>query len=87
MASIKVCIGYRAGVTRLDYVPADIELMAKCEPVYAEFPGWRSSTTRCKKWGQLPAKARQYLRGLAELTAARLTIVSVGPAREQTIFV
>jgi adenylosuccinate synthase len=87
VATIKVCIGYRAGVTRLDYVPADIEVMAKCEPVYVEFPGWMTSTTRCKKWGQLPAKARQYLRALAELTAARLTIVSVGPAREQTIFV
>jgi adenylosuccinate synthase len=87
VATIKVCISYRAGLTRLDYVPADIELMAKCEPVYAEFPGWMTSTTRCKKWGQLPAKARQYLRALAELTAARLTIVSVGPARAQTIFV
>jgi adenylosuccinate synthase len=45
-----------------------------------------TSTARCKEWGQLPAKARNYLRALAELTAARLTIVSVGPAREQTIF-
>ena len=87
MASIKVCVSYRAGLARLDYVPADIELMAKCEPVYVEFPGWMSSTARCKKWGQLPVKARQYLRALAELTAARLTIVSVGPARDQTIFV
>ena len=86
VATIKVCLGYRAGLARLDYVPADIELMAKCEPVYAEFPGWMTSTTRCKKWGQLPVKARNYLRALAELTGARLTIVSVGPAREQTIF-
>jgi adenylosuccinate synthase len=84
--TIKVCISYRAGLARLDYIPADIELLAKCEPVYAEFPGWMTSTTRCKKWSQLPAKARTYLRALAELTAARLTIVSVGPAREQTIF-
>jgi adenylosuccinate synthase len=84
--TIKVCIGYRVGSTRLDYVPADIEMLAKCEPVYAEFPGWMSATTRCKKWSQLPAKARQYLRALADLTDARLTMVSVGPARAQTIF-
>ena len=84
--TIKVCIGYRAGLTRLDYMPADIELLAKCEPVYAEFPGWMTSTSRCKRWSQLPVKARNYLRALAELTAARLTIVSVGPARAQTIF-
>jgi adenylosuccinate synthase len=84
--TIQVCIGYRAGLEQLDYMPADIELLAKCEPVYAEFPGWMTSTTRCKKWSQLPAKARTYLRALAELTAARLTLVSVGPARAQTIF-
>ena len=85
--SIKVCIGYRAGLARLDYVPADIELLAKCEPVYAEFPGWMTPTHRCKRWKDLPARARTYLRVLADLTAARLSIVSVGPARAQTIFV
>jgi adenylosuccinate synthase len=87
LPTIKVCIGYRAGLTRLDYVPADIELLAKCEPVYVEFPGWVTSTARCKKWRQLPAKARRYLRALAELTGAKLTMVSVGPARAQTIFI
>ncbi len=85
--TIKVCLGYRTGLTRLDYVPTDIELMAKCEPVYAKFPGWKTSTTRCAKWKELPGAARNYLKALAELTGARLKIVSVGPARAQTIFV
>jgi adenylosuccinate synthase len=62
-------------------------LLAKCEPVYAEFQGWLAPTTRCRKWSQLPVKARHYLRALADLTGARLKIVSVGPEREQTIFV
>jgi adenylosuccinate synthase len=86
LETIKVCVGYRAGLARLNYVPADIELLAKCEPVYAEFPGWKKPTVRCKKWSELPAKARSYLRALDELTGARLKIVSVGPAREETIF-
>ena len=85
--TIKVCLGYRVGLSRVDHVPADIELLAKCEPVYAEFPGWRKSTTRCARWSDLPAAARNYLRALADLTGARLKIVSVGPARDQTIFV
>jgi adenylosuccinate synthase len=85
--TIKMCVGYRAGLTRVEYIPADIELLAKCEPEYAEFPGWLRSTTRCRSWKQLPVKARNYLRALAELTGARLRIVSVGPARAQTIFV
>jgi adenylosuccinate synthase len=87
LESIKVCVGYRAGLARLDYVPADIELLAKCEPVYVELPGWRVSTARCRRWKQLPQNARTYLKVLAELTGAKLKMVSVGPAREETIFV
>jgi adenylosuccinate synthase len=85
--NIKVCIGYRAGLQRVEYMPADIELLAKCQPEYAEFPGWKKNTARCRSWKELPTNARNYLRALAELTGARLRIVSVGPARDQTIFV
>jgi len=85
--TIKVCIAYRAGSARLDYMPADVEVMARCQPVYAEFPGWRTPTSHCSAWKELPARARAYLKALADLTGARLHIVSVGPAREQTIFV
>jgi adenylosuccinate synthase len=87
MATIKVCIGYRVAGERLDYMPADIELLAKCEPIYAEFPGWNSDTTKCRTWKQLPVNARNYLTALSELTGAPLSMVSVGPARAQTIFV
>jgi adenylosuccinate synthase len=86
LETIKVCISYRAGLAKLNYLPSDIEVLAKCEPVYAEFPGWQKPTGHCKKWNELPAKARSYLRALDELTAAKLKIVSVGPARDQTIF-
>ena len=85
--TIKVCIGYRAGDKRYDYVPNDIELLSKCEPVYAEFPGWQTPTDRARKWKDLPPKTRAYLNALSELTGAKLAIASVGPGREQTIFV
>ncbi|MCL4790075.1 MAG: adenylosuccinate synthase [Verrucomicrobia bacterium] len=85
--TIKVCIGYRADGKRLDYVPNDAQTLAECKPVYAEFEGWRQPTTACRRWKQLPAKARAYLKAIAELTGGKLAIVSVGPAREQTISV
>jgi adenylosuccinate synthase len=85
--SIKVCIAYRECKKRYDYIPNDVELLARCEPLYAEFPGWRTSTTEARKWKDLPSKARDYLKALAELTGAKLAIASVGPGREQTIFV
>ncbi len=83
---IRVCIGYRVGVKQFDYVPNDIELLTKCEPVYVEFPGWKQPTHKCHQWKDLPARARTYLKALAELTGASLWIVSVGPSRDQTIF-
>ncbi len=85
--TIKVCIGYRRSKTCYDYVPSDVAVLSECEPVYAEFPGWQTPTHKARRWKELPAKARAYLKALADLTGARLAIVSVGPGREQTIFV
>jgi len=82
---IKVCVGYRVGSQKFDYVPNDIELLAKCEPQYVSFPGWKQSITGARAWKELPARARTYLKKLAELTGAKLAVVSVGPSRDQTI--
>jgi len=62
-------------------------LLAECEPVYVEFEGWQTPTDKAKSWKDLPPKARAYLKAITELTSAKLFIASVGPAREQTIFV
>jgi len=83
---VRACVGYRVGGKTLDYIPNDIEVLARCEPVYVDFPGWMQSTTKARSWKDLPARARAYLKALAELTGANLAIVSVGPARDQTIF-
>jgi len=87
VATIKVCVAYRHGKKRYDYMPNDAEVLAACEPVYAEFEGWLTPTHKTKTWKQLPPKARAYLKAIAELTEAKLFIASVGPARDQTIFV
>ena len=85
--TIKVCVAYRRGKTRYDFVPNDAQLLAECEPVYVEFSGWRTPTDQARSWKLLPPKARAYLKAIAELSGAKLFIASVGPAREQTIFV
>ncbi len=84
--TIKVCIGYRDGKKRYDYIPNDIEVLTRCQPIYAEFPGWLTPTDKARSWKALPARTRTYLKAIAELTGAKLTIASVGPGREQTIF-
>jgi len=87
VASIKVCVAYRHGKQQLDYVPNDAQVLAECEPIYVEFDGWRTPTDQVKTFKQLPLKAREYLKAIAELTNADLFIASVGPGRDQTIFV
>ena len=84
--SIKLCVGYRVGRTRYAYIPNDVELLAQCQPVYEEFPGWKTPVSAVRQWKELPLKARTYLKALADRTGARLAIVSVGPSREQTVF-
>jgi adenylosuccinate synthase len=86
LETIKVCIGYRCGKEKFDYIPNNIEVLSRCEPVYAEFPGWKTPTHEIRDWKKMPAKAKAYLKAITELTGAKLTIASTGPAREQTMF-
>ena len=84
---IRVCVGYRLKGKRLEVPPCDAAQLANCEPIYEELPGWKQSTHTAKKLSQLPLQARKYVKRLAELTGAKLSLISVGPARGQTLFV
>lgn len=86
LATIKVCTGYKLDGKKIDAPPADIEDFARCVPIYKNFKGWRSDTSTCSSWRSLPPAARDYLQAIADLTEAKLSIVSVGPRREQTMF-
>jgi adenylosuccinate synthase len=87
VGTIKVCIGYRDGRKRYDHMPADLAVLSRVKPIYAEFEGWKTSLDKVRRWKDLPLQTRRYLKALSELTGARLAIASVGPARAQTIFV
>ena len=84
---IKVCVAYRLDGEKLEVPPSDAAQLTRCQPVYLEFPGWKQSTEKAKKLSDLPNEARNYVRRIAELTGARLTMISVGPARGQTLMV
>ena len=86
LATIKVCVDYRIGRKHVEHVPNDIAELNQCRPVYREFPGWQTDTSGAREWKDLPAKARSYLKAISDLTGAKLTIASVGPGREETIF-
>ncbi len=83
--SIRMCVDYRCGVERLDRVPLGAEALAACEPIYEEMPGWRDSTFGVRRYEDLPAAARAYLRRIEELADAPIDIISTGPDRADTI--
>src|SRR5229473_2048952 len=83
---IRICVGYRLNGKRLDVPPCDAVQLDNCEPIYEEMPGWKQSTTSAKKLSQLPLAAGNYVKRLGQLTGAKISIVSVGPTRAQTIF-
>jgi len=87
LKTLQVCVAYRADGQTLRHFPADHEVLARCEPVYETFPGWETSTEQATRWEDLPVNCRNYLLAISQMTGARLTIASVGPARAQTLFV
>ena len=82
---IKVCVAYKLGKKTLTVPPSDLRELKRCVPVVIELPGWKVSTAQARTFGELPPKARNYLKKIASLTGPKLSIVSVGADREQTI--
>ena len=85
LEKIKVCVGYKFNGEIIDYFPASLEDLANCEPVYEIFDGWDSSVADARKYEDLPENARKYLERIEEFTETKISIVSVGPKRDQTM--
>jgi adenylosuccinate synthase len=84
---VKMCVGYEFNGEVIDYFPASLEDLALCKPIYEEFDGWDSSVETAKTYEELPKNAKIYLKRIEELTDTKISIVSVGPRRDQTIVV
>ncbi len=85
LEKIKVCVGYKFDGKVIDYFPASLEDLAKCEPVYEEFDGWGDEVADARSYDELPENAKKYLKRIEEFTATDISIVSVGPKRDQTM--
>lgn len=83
--SIKVCVAYRTpdGNT-LDYFPLYADT-SELTPIYKEFTGWRTDTTSCRTFDELPLQLQDYIRFIEHETAVPIGIISVGPNRDSTI--
>ncbi len=83
--SIRICTGYRIDGAFTTEFPAQIERVERCEPVYEELPGWQECTEEISEYSQLPVNARKYVDTISNLLDCRVSLVSMGPKREQMI--
>ena len=82
---IKICTAYQYQGKQLEAFPASLKVLEKCEPVYETLPGWDEDISGLQRYEQLPKNVCSYLKRIEELTDTPITIISVGPGREQTV--
>ncbi len=82
--TIKIAVGYKQNNKIIDYFPFEIE--DNIEPIYKEFKGWKTDLSEFSTVKDLPKELRSYIKFIEEETKVPITIVSIGPDRNQTIF-
>ena len=60
--TVKICAAYNYNGEVIEEFPASLKVLAECEPVYEELPGWTEDITGCKSLDELPVNARHYVR-------------------------
>jgi len=85
LAEIKVCVGYEANGVHYDHPPYHQSVLHDVTPIYETLPGWQTDITSATQYGQLPDAAKRYVKFLEETTGVTISVVSVGPGREQFV--
>lgn len=83
---IKICVGYKLDGNIIRDFPASLEDLEKCEPIYEEFEGW-GDISGITEYNKLPTSLLRYLERIEELCGAKISLLSLGPKRNQTIVI
>ncbi|AEI46432.1 adenylosuccinate synthase [Paenibacillus mucilaginosus] len=84
LETVKICTAYKFRGEVIEHYPASLKMLAECEAVYEELPGWSEDLSNVRSMEDLPENARKYLERVSELTGIPIAIFSVGRNREQT---
>ena len=82
---VRLCTGYRFGGGVRDIPPNSAEDLERCEPIYEDMPGWKSSTMGIRSRGGLPPSARAFIERIESLVGVPIDIISTGAGRDETI--
>lgn len=85
ISPLKICLGYELDGVVTDRVPADIGDLERVIPRYREVKGWDEPLEDCRSFDDLPKNAKDYVETIEHLTGVPVTLVSVGPSRDQSI--
>jgi adenylosuccinate synthase len=85
ISPLKIAVSYELDGKTTDRVPADIEDLGRVVPKYKEVQGWDEPITSCRSFDDLPKNAQLYIQTIEHLTGVPVTLVSVGPGREESI--
>jgi len=86
---LRICVAYRVSGTgaEIKEFPNSREILKECEPVYMEMPGWKERTRGIQKFSSLPRNAQSYLKKIEKLIGAKISLISMGRSREETVII
>ena len=84
---IPVCVAYEIDGARVDELPAGQRDFSLATPIYEYLPGWDEDISGARSLADLPDAARAYVLALEEMSGARISVIGVGPGREQSVVV
>ncbi len=84
---VPVCVGYQVDGERLDEMPMTQTDYHHARPVYEDFPGWWEDISGCRTFRDLPKTAREYVHALEEMIGKPISVIGVGPGRDESIVV
>jgi len=84
---IRVCTGYRVGGTVHTEMPMTQTEFHHAEPVYEDLPGWDDDISKARSLSDLPGNARRYVEAVEAMTSVPMSVIGVGPGREESIVV
>jgi len=85
LETIKIAYAYELNGKEIDYIPGSNSEYEKVKALYIEMPGWKEDISKVTSWDKLPQKAKDYVNKIQELVGVKVSIISVGPDRSQTI--
>ncbi|PIX25079.1 MAG: adenylosuccinate synthase, partial [Deltaproteobacteria bacterium CG_4_8_14_3_um_filter_45_9] len=83
--TINICVGYRMDGKVLYHFPSNLEILKYSEPVYEELRGWKTEIKGAKNFKDLPTNTRRYLKRIEKLIGTKITMISVGSERDETV--